>query len=607
MKEKLQINNLTIHQKLISHFLLISIIPILVLGILINWSTERILENKSNETTMELISNVNETFNFYIDNLRTVSFLVERYEGSSTFFDRTEESPEMSLAYKNEIRDYLHEFTVLRPEIAGTLIVNSEGEYISNEFYAPVYRDLTQTSWYISAVQNKGVLKNVGRPIGRRLVSLVNYKNDEVVTVVRAVTDPETLEVKGVILIDMKLRVISEAVQKVKLGKNGYLMVVDKYGEGIYSPSRGDFETIPIDWFDEESSGYLKKQIGGKDYQLIYQQSSFADWITVGVFPSEETVFELQDIKFYTTFFIFLIILFGLPVSYFLSRTISNPIHDLATLMGKAEQGQLDVRYTEERTDEIGRLGTSFNKMLKRIKELVYLTELQERKKRDAEFRSLQANINPHFLYNTLDTIQWMARKQKAENIAELIDSLAKFFRIGLSKGMDIIPLKKELEHVDSYLLIQLTRYRKKLTYSISVDESISSYRVLKFILQPIVENAIYHGIKERRGLGKVAISAEEQGGNLIVVIKDDGKGMTSTRLSEINEALDQAIKLTDRPAPEYTGEGKAYGLLNVQARIKLAYGEKYGIEIASQEDIGTEVKIVLPVIKDDVYRSENE
>lgn len=596
MKGKFQINNLTIQQKLISHFLFISIIPILVLGILINWSTETILENKSNETTMELISHVNDTFNFYIDNLRTVSFLMERYEGSAAFFDRTETSPEMPLSMKNEIRDYLHEFTVLRPEIAGALMVNSQGEYISNEFYAPVYRDLTQTSWYISAVQNKGVLKNVGRPIGRRLVSLVNYKNDEVVTVVRAVTDPETLEVKGVILIDMKLRVIAEAVQKVKLGKNGYLMVVDKYGEGIYIPSRGEFESIPIEWIEDETSGYLKKEVDGKEYQLIFQQSSFADWVTVGVFPSEETVFELQDIQFYTTFFIFLIILFGLPVSYFLSRSISNPIHELATLMRKAEKGQLNVRYKEKRDDEIGMLGASFNKMLKRIKALIHLTELQERKKRDAEFRSLQANINPHFLYNTLDTIQWMARKQKAENIATLIDSLAKFFRIGLSKGQDVIPLKKELEHVDSYLLIQMTRYRNKLSYHISIDEKLASYRVLKFILQPIVENAIYHGIKERRGLGKIMIRAEEQAGNLIIKVKDDGKGMSLERFNEINHALAHAITLTDNTDDK--GEGKAYGLLNVQARIKLAYGESYGIEISSKENVGTEVKLVLPAIK---------
>lgn len=598
MKDRLQINNLTIHQKLISHFLLISIIPILVLWILINWSTERILEDKSNEATMQLISNVNETFNFYIDNLRTVSFLIERNDGSAAFFDRTEESNEMSLSFKDELRDYLNEFAILRPEIAGTLIVNSEGEYISNEFYVPAYHDLTQTSWYISAVQNKGVLKNVGRPIGRRFLSLVNYKNDEVVTVVKAVTDPETLEVKGVILIDMKLRVIAETVQKVQLGKNGYLMVVDKYGEIIYQPSRANFRSSLTEWMDGKTSGYFKKEIDAKQYQFIFQQSSFADWITIGVFPSEETVFELKDIKFYTTFFIFLIILFGLPVSYFLSRSISNPINHLATLVHEAETGKFHVRYKERRNDEIGMLGNSFNKMLKKITELLHLTELQEKKKRDAEFRSLQANINPHFLYNTLDTIQWMSRKQGAEDAAEVVDSLAKFFRIGLSKGHDIIPLEQELEHVESYLQIQLTRYRTKLSYQLTANDAVIKNRVLKFILQPIVENAIYHGIKERRGPGMINIDVNEQAGNLIICVKDDGKGMTSDQLAEIRKSLANSIELTkDR---EYSEEGKAYGLLNVHARIKLMYGEKYGIEIFSYENVGTEVKIVLPIIMDD-------
>lgn len=598
MKNRLQINNLTIHQKLISHFLLISIIPILVLGVLINWSTERILEDKSNETTMQLINNVNETFNFYIDNLRIVSFLIERNDVATSFFDRTEESPEISLAFKDELRAYLNEFAVLRPEIAGTLIVNSQGEYISNEFYVPAYHDLTQTSWYISAVQNKGVLKNVGRPIGRRFLSLVNYKNDEVVTVVRAVTDPETLEVEGVILIDMKLRVIAETVQKVQLGKNGYLMVVDKYGEIIYQPSKGNFGSSLTEWMSGKTSGYFKKEVEDKQYQFIFQQSSFADWITVGVFPSEETVFELRDINFYITFFIFLIILFGLPVSYFLSKSISNPIDHLATLVQEAETGQFSVRYKEKRNDEIGMLGNSFNKMLKKITELLRLSEMQEKKKRDAEFRSLQANINPHFLYNTLDTIQWMSRKQGAENVAEVVDSLAKFFRIGLSKGHDIIPLEKELEHVESYLQIQLTRYRTKLTYNITVTDSVIQYRVLKFILQPIVENAIYHGIKERRGPGTIKIDVNEKEGNLMICVKDDGKGIPSDQLVEIRKALANSIELTkDR---EYSKEGKAYGLLNVHARIKLMYGEEYGIRISSQEDIGTEVELRLPIIIDD-------
>lgn len=598
MKDRLQINNLTIHQKLISHFLLISIIPILVLWILISWSTERILEDKSNEATMQLISNVNETFNFYIDNLRTVSFLIERNDGTATFFDRTEKSDEMSLSFKDELRDYLNEFAILRPEIAGTLIVNSEGEYISNEFYVPAYHDLTQTSWYISAVQHKGVLKNVGRPMGRRFLSLVNYKNDEVVTVVKAVTDPKTLEVKGVILIDMKLRVIAETVQKVKLGKDGYLMVVDKYGEIIYEPSRANVGNSLTEWMDGKTSGYFKKEVEDKQYQFIFQQSSFADWITVGVFPSEETAFELKDIKFYTTFFIFLIILFGLPVSYFLSKSISNPINHLATLVHEAETGKFNVRYKEKRNDEIGMLGNSFNKMLKKITELLHLTEMQEKKKRDAEFRSLQANINPHFLYNTLDTIQWMSRKQGAEDVAEVVDSLAKFFRIGLSKGHDIIPLEQELEHVESYLQIQLTRYRTKLSYKLTANDTVLKYRVLKFILQPIVENAIYHGIKERRGPGMIHIDVNEMAGNLVILVKDDGKGMTLDQLENIRNALANAIELTkDR---EYSEEGKAYGLLNVHARIKLMYGEKYGIEIFSQENVGTKVKILLPIIMDE-------
>ncbi|PWU68085.1 cache domain-containing sensor histidine kinase [Gracilibacillus dipsosauri] len=592
MKKWTQINNIPIRYKLITHFLLVGILPILCLGLLVSWTVERVLEEQANDNTMQLISKVNQTFEFYINNMQSITYMIASDNEIQQFFD----SPD-GAENKYELQRYLRSFTTITSEVAGIMVVNKDGEYISNELYAPSVIDLTQSFWYQEAVESDGIFHIIGRPDGRRLISIVDYKNEDVVSVVRAVMDPFTKEVKGVILIDLKLRVIAETARDIQLGKSGYLMVVDNKGKNIYLPNQPIVKDIPLDWIHRQASGNFSKTINKEKIQFIYQRSPFADWTTVGVFPAEETLFELREIRFYLIVFIFIIMLFGIPVSYYLSRSISKPIVDLMKFMRRAESGDLHVRYKEKREDEIGLLGRSFNTMLQKVLELMRVTERQERQKRDAEFRSLQANINPHFLYNTLDTIQWMARKQNVIDVAEVVESLAKLFRIGLSKGRDIITVSAEMEHIESYLKIQKTRYRDKLNYQMNIDPQVRSFYTLKFILQPIVENAIYHGIKERRGPGTVLINASIARDDLLIIIEDNGAGMTIEQLHDMKQALAEAMQRTEKVEDGHKKKG--YGILNVQARIQLTYGEKYGLSIDSEKAKGTRVEILLPVIRE--------
>ncbi|WP_010283676.1 sensor histidine kinase [Bacillus timonensis] len=603
MKNFIQINNLPIRYKLISHFLIISIIPIICLGFLINWTVERVVEEQVNKNTLQLISKVNETLEFYINNMQRVTYFISYNDQIQDFFNHQVQVPGQYETNEYEIQRYLRNFTTLLPEVAGVLVVNSSGEYVSNELYAPATKDLTEEYWYKEAVENKGIFKMIGQLKDRQLSSMVSYKNDEVVSGVRAVIDPITQEVVGVILIDLKVRTVAETLVDVRLGKSGYLTVIDEQSRPIYQPKDPLVETIPNEWLEGKRSGTFSKRVDSQKLQFIYQKSPYSNWTIVGVFPTEETIFEIREIQFYLVIFVFIILLFGIPVSYFLSNSISKPIVQLMKFMRKAESGELGVRYIEKRDDEIGMLGRSFNKMLKQINELLRLTERHERQKREAEFRSLQANINPHFLYNTLDTIQWMARKQKANDVAEVVESLAKLFRIGLSKGRDMITLDKEIDHIESYLMIQKTRYREKLRYQIQVDENVRSLYVLKFILQPIVENAIYHGIKERRGPGQILVSAQKRNEKLLIVIQDDGVGMSDSLLQEIRFALREAVKRTESQGE--TKSKKGYGILNVQARILLAFGEEYGITIKSEEKVGTTIEMLLPILDEDIGMEE--
>ncbi len=589
MKQRFfKLNNISIKHKVIALLLVISIVPSIGLGLLTGYTVERILEKQAAEHTLQLIGQVNKTLESYMNNMQNVSYLlsmdpeIERFLSTSADLKTEDE--------RYSIKQFMQGLSTLYPEIAGIMVVNSNDHYISNELYPKSDKKLTKESWYKEAVENEGIFTIIGHPKDREITSHINYENDEVVTVVRAIVEPETQKVLGVVLIDLKLRVIAEATKNIRLGKSGYLMVIDDHGENIYSPTNPIVVNPPKRLLDGEDFGYFSEIIKGEGFQFIYQKLPFTNWTTVGIFSSDESVYEVRTIHFYVICFVFFVCLFGITASYYLSNSMSKPIFQLMSSMKEVESGNLTIQYKSERQDEIGMLGKSFNHMIKKINELLSLTEKQERQKREAELRSLQAHIKPHFLYNTLDTISWMARKRGADDVSDLVGALSKLFRIGLNKGHDIIYLREEITHIQSYLSIQKARYRDKLNFSIDVDQSIEDVRILKLVLQPIVENAIYHGIKERKGPGHITIKAIEDKEFLLLSVTDDGKGIPKDKLTMLIDKLDTLYNQHDQKV------NFGYGMMNVQARIKLTYGENYGLQIDSQLDVGTTVSIRLPI-----------
>lgn len=598
-----QLNNWSIRYKLIVHFLLISILPSLCIGILIAWAVGGVIEKQVNSHTAQLIGNVNKSLDFYAGNIQNISYFISMNPEIQSFLKNGASAlDEDDERYRTS--KFLQGFTTLYSEVAGIMVVGANGEYFSNEMYARSDRSLTEEQWYQEAVQAKGIFKMIGHPSNRNVITHANYKDSEVVSVVRAIQDPETQRTEGVVLIDLKLRVIAETVRDVRLGKSGYLMVIDDKGDKIYAPRNSVVDGIDFEMIAQQTSGTFSNTEDGDSLQFIYQKSPFTNWTTVGVFAVQDSVQEIKEINLYLVSFVFVVCMLGIAASYYLSHSISRPITQLASFMRKVEEGNMNIRIAGERRDEVGMLGRSFNKMLAQMTRLLTQVGEEQRLKREAELRSLQAHIQPHFLYNTLDTIQWLARKDGAHEATEMVESLSKLFRIGLSKGQEMIPLTDEYEHIRSYLKIQKTRYRDKLNYTIDIDDSCRNMVVLKVILQPVVENAIYHGIKERRGPGMIGIRANTSGGVLNLIVEDNGAGMSVERLTELRAALDSYIDVTQedgviRPSGELSRNGAAagYGLRNVQERIRLSFGEPYGLIIESKEKGGTTVTIRHPVI----------
>ncbi|WP_419892697.1 cache domain-containing sensor histidine kinase [Paenibacillus xylanexedens] len=592
-------------------FLLFAIVPSVGLGLLVNWTVERVVERQVEGHTMQLIGKVNEALNSKMENLQNMTYLIAFDPDIDAFMnDKMPPNDDAGIEPMNTdnnaateqnrlygIKQTLQGFTTLYPEIAGIVLVNESGDYISNEMYPRAEQSLIQENWYQKASANPGIFMVLGQPKERNLTTHVRYKDDEIVSVARSITDEASGRVRGVIMIDLKLRSVSQAARNVTLGKSGYVMVTDAEGQSVYKPEHPLIEHIPTDWFPSGESGTFTADTEGGTLLFMYQSSTFTGWRTVGVFPTRDSISEVRQIQFYVVSFVFVVCLFGLSASLWFSRSIAQPIFRLMSYMRRAETGNLRPGRWSDRADEIGMLGNSYNRMLVQIRQLISLNELRERQKRDAEMRSLQEHIKPHFLYNTLDTIHWMARKEGAEDVSGMVGALSRLFRIGLSKGQDYIPLHSEIEHMTSYMQIQQTRYRDRLQYTLNIPEELRDLFVLKLLLQPLIENAIYHGIKGRRGPGHIRVEAGLEHNRLLLTVQDNGAGMSNERLAEMQQLLEAPLASLEASSPGMTG--KSYGMLNVQARLRLSFGDEYGIVLESQEGEGTSVTIIHPLMRE--------
>ena len=279
-----------------------------------------------------------------------------------------------------------------------------------------------------------------------------------------------------------------------------------------------------------------------------------------------------------------------------ISRSISGPILGLSQVTHEIAQGDFSVRADEKGDRELGALAASVNNMAEHLSVMVMQIREDERKMRKAELRLLQEQINPHFLYNTLDAIVWMIEDGKSEQAEDMVVSLSTFFRTVLSRGREFISIREEVQHIRSYLEIQKARYQDILSYEIQVAPELYPYETLKMTLQPLVENALYHGVKNKRSGGWIRISGERDGALIRFVVEDDGIGMNAEALAHLQEEIRRPCKETD------TG----FGMANVNERIRMNFGADYGLMIESEEGKGTRVWVTIPaVLSENAKREE--
>lgn len=310
-------------------------------------------------------------------------------------------------------------------------------------------------------------------------------------------------------------------------------------------------------------------------------------WQFYSIVHRDKLLEEINQIRNFSVMLLLLLIMLGFVTAFLVSGSISNPIRRLNRLMRKVEKGHFDVVAEQDSMDEVGHLSRTFNRMTAEIKELIEQIKLEEKKKRSAELNALQNQINPHFIYNTLSVIKWMSQAQMADNITEAIDDMIKVLSFSTRNTREFVSVEEETAFIRSYLELLQLRYFNVFDFEIDVDPGVLGCRTLKFMVQPFVENAVFHGFAGDARQYKLIIRAEREGGDVQFTISDNGMGMPEERLGEL---LQQ--EMSDAQTINSIGVG------NVSRRLKLHFGEKYGVAIDSREGEGTTVRILIPAME---------
>lgn len=489
----------------------------------------------------------------------------------------------------DQLGEKLYTIINTRDDLVSIALFKQNGELVRNVPSIPMRQNtkLTEQPWFETAVAKPGYLQFTAPHIQ----NLFKWQYRWVVSMSKTIMYHDGSSLKeGVLVIDVNFRTIDQLGQKVSLGKKGYVYIIDAAGNMVYHPQQ---QLIYAGLKYENLESVLNYKYGsyldyadGEQRIITIRTVNPIGWKMVGVAYADEFLTTRKELSDFIIWFLILVISIVLIVNIYISAKISQPIRKLERSVYKVEQGDFQTNVYVSGAYEVEQLSKRFNLMLRRIRELMDQIIQEQEAKRKSELDVLQSQINPHFLYNTLNSVTRLAEMGKSEEVVTTITSLSRFFRISLSKGSHIITVQEELEHVRHYLIIQTIRFKNKFEYEIVSEEGVNDCLTLKLILQPLVENAIHHGIESSPDKGFIGIYVRLENGNLVFRIKDNGVGMSA-------ETVEKIFSSTTRNGP-----GSGVGVRNVQERISLYYGKYFGLHFESEQEEGTTVTITIPIVK---------
>ncbi len=567
--------------KLILSLFLIVLIPICTLSFFLFAWVKDIFGNKFSDSVLQSIRQSTRNIDFTLNDLRNHSniILTNRH-----FINLLENKKS---AGPNEIENMVRGFFTSGQNISGIYIYSGADSYsIGSVKEITVY---AAASWYSMLMSSDGEVKWLNTR--RETTKILSGSVDQYVfSLGRRLVDILSLEKLGILLIDVDESVLEESYKSLLIADDIEAFICDREGNIVSHTDNskigkniGTTPYVKMALDSKTSDGRFSYKSDDMDVMTLYSTSEVTGWKLMVVIPSSYLYREVNAIRdIFLVVGIILTAIFFIIV-LFLSNRLTKPMRRLMHTMNQAENGNLDVKVENIKMDEIGQLGLGFNSMICKIKALMEKSISEERQKKVIELEALHAQINPHFLYNTLNSVKWMAKMQGASNISSTVTALVKLLRISINLSSEMILFKDEIEYVKNYIFIQKIRFNEQIEVKYNIDESCNECKIPKLILQPIVENSIVHGFMEEGGDSlTILIKAYREDDILIVEISDDGVGIEEDTLSKLFLTRD-------------VNKFSTVGLNNVNDRIRLYFGDSYGIRVKSELNKGTIVKIILP------------
>lgn len=570
-------------------FSVISISIMLILGVVLYMRFSTIWKEETVQSTQKLMEQTGENLEDYLVSMRQIS--------DAAYYNVIKENDFSAQAQDIQTRlNLLYEAN--RDNLQSIALYNNYGSLIVAEPVAAQKEDpdVTRQDWFEQAVEEMENM-HFSTPHIQNLFDDGTQNYYWVISLSRVVelTDGGVSQ-PGVLLVDMDYSAISRMMNQINTSNTGqYYYLCDSSGEIIYHPRQiqisdgiinEDSETVA-----KYKDGVYDVKFEGDQRKVLVNTISYTGWKLIGVIPNDTFVAGTINIRYFIILLILLMLMMLVIINRVVSDRISSPIRKLNDSVMEYEAGEKPEIYIGGST-EIRHLGYSIQNSYAQIDTLMKKIVLEQNERRKSEFDALQSQINPHFLYNALESITWMVEGERNDEAVFMISQLAKLFRISLSKGRTIISIKDELQHAQSYMNIQKIRYKNTFSVVFDVDPAICSCCTVKLILQPLLENAINYGVEGMDDSGEIRVTGREEEGTVILSVTDNGIGMSEEEVS---------LVLTDSNRIHKHGSG--VGLINVNNRIQILFGKEYGLVVESEPDEGTTVSIRLPAIP---YTEEN-
>ena len=526
----------------------------------------------------QVIDQVEINLNTYLRNMMRISDAVYYNVIKNTDLDEESMSQEMNLLYE-----------VYRDNLVGLACFTDTGELISSVPMGNLKEnvDVTKQSWFVDAQDKMENLHFSDLHVQNIFENSTN-RYYWVISLSRGVELTNSGKMsEGILLVDMDFSGIRQLFAKVNSQNMGYVYLMDSDGKIIYHPRQNLIFSNMIQENNEIAKTYEdgahRETFEGEDRMVAVKTVGYTGWKIVSVMPMEKFLGDFSRTRTMAVMIIIVAILVMIFANQFVAVRVAKPLRNLEdslTGIGMDREPQIYIGGPPE----IQHLGETIRSMVEQLRQLTDDIVREQEEKRKSELDALQSQINPHFLYNTLDSIMWMIEAEKYDDAISMVQALSRLFRISLSKGKNIITVGEELQHAKNYLDIQKYRYKNKFTSYFEIEEGIEKYKTIKLIIQPLIENAIYYGMEYMDGDGEIYVRAYTKEEDLFIEVEDNGLGMQKAQVESL---------LTD--GTRIRSKGSGIGIRNVHQRIQLYFGTEYGLEILSEPDEGTMVRIHLP------------